>query len=76
MYSFQNQEELEKFLRPALMVRKKKLESLGIHVSFHQIFLSFKQEKWQFQKNLHLCEVVDDLLNDEIQIKAGNHETV
>lgn len=69
MYQFQDQDELRKFIEPVLKIRLKSLEEEHIHMDEEQLFTYLKNVKWQNQTDLHIYEIVDDILNYKIAIR-------
>ena len=63
MQTFKTQDELKKFLTPVLSLRVKTLKKEGIIIDNTKLFDVLKQEKWKNDSNLHLYEMVDDILN-------------
>jgi len=61
--------ELKSLLSPALKYRVKLLEKVNIFVTEDELFRYFANKRWQSSKNLHLCEIVDDVINLEISNK-------
>ncbi len=77
MFQFHHQKELQDFVKPILNIRVKELKEHGIFMSREELFEYLKNEKWKQQKNLHLYEITDDILNYKIEKKvAEKNETV
>lgn len=66
MQTFKTQQELKKFLTPVLNLRVKSLKKEGIELDNTMLFEKLKEEKWRKKSNLHLYEIVDDILHFEI----------
>ena len=58
--------ELKQLLEPLLKYKKTTLENNAIYTREDEIFLYFVNKKWKNASNLHLCDIVDDILNLEI----------
>ncbi len=66
MREWKSQEELRLFLMPALRLRIRRLEASGKHMTAQEIFAYLKEKKWKNDSNLHLYEMVDDILHYEM----------
>lgn len=69
MHTFQNEKELFNFLNPVLKIRVKSFTKKNHKVTEEEIFQYLKKEVWMNKKNLHLYEMVEDILNKEIMIE-------
>lgn len=67
MHTFKTQQELKKFLTPVLNLRVKSLKNEGIELDNSILFERLKMEKWKKKINLHLYEMVDDILHFKIK---------
>ena len=67
MQTFKTQDELKKFLTPVLKLRIKTLKKEGIIIDDTELFETLKKEKWKSDSNLHLCEIVDDIMHFKIK---------
>jgi len=72
MQTFKTQDELKKFLTPVLNLRVKSLKKEGIKIDNNILFNTLKKEKWQNDSNLHLYEIVNDILHFDIKNKYKN----
>jgi len=70
MYSFQDQQELFNFVEPALKVRIKALGDNKIIRTEEELFEYLKEKKWKNKKDLHIYEIVHDILNEEIEERS------
>ncbi len=62
----ETQEELYQKILPVLTLRKKNLHQEGFtKIKEKDIFESLKQKKWQFEKNLSISSVVNDIIHIE-----------
>lgn len=77
MREFKTQQELKSFLNPVLKLRIKSLKKEGLEFSENTLFKILKEEKWSEQTNLHLYEMVDDILHYKIDKRQGDrNETI
>lgn len=67
MQTFKTQDELKKFLTPVLNLRVKTLKKEGIIIDNTKLFDVLKKEKWKNDSNLHLFEIVDDIMHFKIK---------
>lgn len=67
MRTFKTQQELKKFLTPVLNLRVKSLKKEGIELDNTMLFERLKEEKWRKNSNLHLYEIVNDILHFKIE---------
>jgi len=74
MLQFHHQKELQDFVKPILNIRVKELKDHGICMSREELFEYLKNEKWKQQKDLHLYEIADDILNYKIEKKVAEKE--
>lgn len=58
--------ELKLLLKPLLEYKKNSLKEKDIFITEDEIFSYFANKKWKSSNNLHLCDIVDDVLNLEI----------
>lgn len=72
MHEFKSQLELLKFLSPVLKMRQKSLQQEGIIMSKNEIFEYLKTTRWKNSSNLHLYEIVEDILHFKIEKKGMN----
>lgn len=71
MYSFQDQQELLNFVEPALKVRVKTLREEKIEFTEEELFEYLKEKKWKNKKDLHIHEIVHDILNEKVDKKEA-----
>lgn len=77
MHSFQNQQELQNFVEPALKVRVKQLSEEHIVWTEEELFEYLKEMKWKNKKDLHIYEIVHDILNEKInEGSVKTYETI
>ena len=67
MQTFKTQDELKKFLTLVLNLRVKTLKKEGIIIDNTKLFDVLKKEKWKNDSNLHLFEIVDDIMHFKIK---------
>lgn len=67
MKEFKTEYELRKFLSPVLKVRIESLKKDGIVMDSSKLFKELKQKKWKNASNLHLCDMVEDILHEKIE---------
>ena len=69
MIQINSLEELKKLIEPLLKHKGRILEENNIYMTEEEIFMFFANKKWKSSNNLHLCDIVDDILNLEIENK-------
>ena len=64
MEEINNVDDLKKLVYPALTTKVRELKRFGYDfVSEEDIWIIFAEIKWGRQKELALCDIVDDILN-------------
>ena len=69
MIQINSLEELKKLIEPLLKHKRRILEENNIYMTEEEIFMFFANKQWKSSNNLHLCDIVDDILNLEIENK-------
>lgn len=69
MIQINSLKELKKLLEPLLKHKRRVLEENNIFMTEEEIFVFFANKKWKNGNNLHLCDIVDDILNLEVENK-------
>ncbi len=69
MHTFQNEKELFQFLSPVLRIRVRSFSKENQIITQEELFQYLKKEVWIHKKNLHLYEMVEDILNKEIGLE-------
>lgn len=67
MIQINSLDELKNILKPLLKYKKTTLEKDNIYLTEEEIFSYFADKRWKKGTNLHLCDIVDDVLNIEIE---------
>lgn len=67
MREFKTEYELRKFLSPVLRLRVESLKKDGITTNSEILFKKLKENKWKNSSNLHLCDMVEDILHENIE---------
>jgi len=60
--------ELKALIHPLLKHKRKELKERNIFLTEDEIFAYFADIKWKKSNNLHLCDIVDDILNEKQEI--------
>lgn len=69
MVQINSLDELKKILESLLKHKRMTLEKDNIYITEEEIFSYFADKRWKKSTNLHLCDIVDDVLNLEIENK-------
>lgn len=60
---FESISELKTRVKPVLKIKEKELKKQNINISSNDIFTDLVNNNWKKQKNLHLCDIVNDIIN-------------
>lgn len=76
MDKIESKEELKELILPVLKYRKRLLNKNNIKMDEDEIFTYFINARWKNANNLHLCDIVDDVLNLDIDERCDKNETI
>lgn len=71
---FESIEELKQRVMPALKIRTNELINENIKTTPDDIFKDLSNKKWKTNKDLHLYEIVNDILNYKSK-ESDNNES-